>query len=139
MVLHVSADNAKAASLGTLDELVLALSIVLHGIFVGANEIALRQAALEFETKEVLFNVPMEVLELDSIVTLTFLGTALIVGTPWLDASLAEEGLAAAALLRLPDDHGANGTEEEVSTLTLVFVLLDEILDVEVSFRLPAV
>lgn len=81
----------------------------------------------------------MEILELDSIVSLTFLGTALIVGTPWLDASLAEEGLAAAALLRLPDDHGANGTEEEVSALTLVFVLLDEILDVEVSFRLPAV
>ena len=99
VVFHVSADNAHTAALCALQVLVLALLEMLHGFFMGSSEAAFRHAAFKLEAKQILLNIPMEILESNSLVSKAFLWTRIVVCPPWLDASFAKQRLAVAALL----------------------------------------
>lgn len=77
--------------------------------------------------------------EFDGVVSLALLGARIVVLRPWLDAGGAEEGLTAVALLGILYDHGTDGADEEVGSFSLLLVLLDQVLDVEMRFWLSAV
>lgn len=55
-----------------------------------------------------------------------------------MDAVVTEHRLATTALFGVLHDHSTDSTNEEVGTLPLLLVVLDQIVDVQVSFWLTA-
>lgn len=73
MVVHVFADDAEAATLPAWQKLVLTLLEVVHSLFVRSGERALWQAAFKLESKQILLDIPMNVVPRHGIVSKTLL------------------------------------------------------------------
>lgn len=139
MVLHVFADDAEAAALDALLELEVAVGLVGQRLLVLADEATTWEWTLEHEGKEVLLYVSVQISQFYRIVSLTFLGTGLIVLSPRHNAFSTEKRLTRAALRRLPNTASADAADEEVGPLPLPGVLLDQRRHVDVRIDLSAV
>ena len=74
MILHVTADYAESTTLRALQKLMLTLLEMSHSFFIRTGKTTLRHATLELETEQILLNIPMQVFELNSIVSKTLFG-----------------------------------------------------------------
>lgn len=74
MVLHIPGQDAEAAALLALEELVLTFLEMDHSLYERAGKAALRLTAFKFKLKQILLHVPMHVLKLHSIIPSTLLG-----------------------------------------------------------------
>ena len=77
--------------------------------------------ALELERIEAVKNKSIDISELHPFIALALLGASVALPLPWLDAFLAEERLAAAALQWLLHDIHADGAHKEHG---LLFILV---------------
>ena len=74
MILHVTADYAESTTLRALQKLMLTLLKMSHSLFIRTGKATFRHATFELETEQILLNIPMQVFELNSIVSKTLFG-----------------------------------------------------------------
>lgn len=133
MVAHVFASDPEAAALGAELEPEFARFPVVQRFHVATCEVALRDFALELKTQQVLLYVSVHVLEHDRARSLARLRTGLAARRPLREAVGAAERLASVAFLGLIHHFGADGADEEVTSLAFGFIVLYQIRDVEVG------
>jgi len=113
---------------------VLTLLEMAHSLFIGSSVVTFRHAAFELKGKQILLHIPMKIVERNSLISTALFRTRIVILLPRRDACLAKQGLAAAALLRIFDDHCADGTDKEVGSFPLFFVFFDEVGKIEMRF-----
>lgn len=88
----------------------------------------------EFQVLKVVLDVSVNSSEVDITIALALFGAMTVVLSPRINAIVAEQGLATAALKRALDDHSTNCTDEEIGLLFDDSILLDQIGDIQVFF-----
>lgn len=131
MILHVLPDHAKTAALDALPVLEGTRLFVVHRGLVASLEVALWQSTFELQAQKVLLDVSVQILEFYSTISSALFRAGIIISCPGLDAIGTEQGLAATALDRPTDDHGADAAKEEVGPLSLLCILLKHVSDVQ--------
>jgi len=76
----------------------------------------------------------MDLSPFNRIVSLAFLWAWIILFFPWFDAFCAKHRLTPTALNRASHNHGTNRTYKEVSSFSLLFVFLNQIGDIKMSW-----
>lgn len=131
MVGHVFAKDTEAATLDAWLEEFAAFFEVFNGLSVLVNRLASWVGAFELETVKILRDISMDGSEVNIFVSLTLFGAVTVVLSPWIDAIIAEESLATAALERALDDICADGANEIVGFLSELFVGLNQVSDIQ--------
>lgn len=124
---HISSNDSEAAALNARLNPSVALFDVFDCITIGVNLRAARISTFELERQDLILDISVDCTEFDGVIALTFLRAVLIVGSPWIDAPRTEECLAATALDRILDHHGADSAHKKVRLLPKFLIILNQI------------